>query len=157
MASKSVTVRLDEGLLAWADRVAAEQGATRTDVLAAAVAAFREESEAGMPELREMAKRQAYVPSAPEALAALQGVGDCPDRPGELGHIWKSAKEDDRRSCRFCGMPGRDNLARRDAKGNLRPDEGGFFAQATAERVELFSRMRTPDSARGIKAKETTR
>jgi predicted transcriptional regulator len=146
MASKSVTVRLDEGLLEWADRVAAERGATRTDVLAAAVAAYREESEAGVPELRDMAKRQAYAPSAPEALAALQGVGDCPERPGELGHIWKSAKEDDRRSCRFCGRPGRDNLKR--------GDTGGFFGEATAERSELFSRLRTPDSAKGIKPKE---
>lgn len=154
MAKQSVTVRLDEGLLQWADEYAKKQGATRTDLLASAIESFRADCEAGVPEIRDMAKRQAYAPTAPEALAALQGVGDCPDRPGELGHIWKSAKEDDRRSCRFCGMPGRDNLARRDEKGNLRPDAGGFFGKATAERSEMFRKLRTPDSAKGIKSKE---
>jgi predicted transcriptional regulator len=154
MGSKVLSLRVPEELAAWADEYAKERGVTRQALLEAAIESYRADARTGVPELRDMAKRQAYTPSAPEALAALQGVGDCPERPGELGHIWKSAKEDDRRSCRFCGRPGRDNLVRRDEKGNLRPDKGGFLGEATKERSELFSRLRTPDSAKGIKPKE---
>lgn len=139
MAGKAISIRLPEELLEWGAAYAKERGTDRTALFESAIEAFRRDCETGVPELRALARRQSTVSDS-------RGVGDCPDRPGELGHIWGSAKDDERRSCRFCGRPGRDNVKKGEA--------GGFFGGATAERVELFSRLRAPDSAKGIKPKE---
>jgi hypothetical protein len=61
------------------------------------------------------------------------GVGDCPQRPEGFGHIWKSWRVDSRKSCEFCGRPGRDNSP---LGGPL--DSGGFFAEATGSRSMLI-------------------
>jgi hypothetical protein len=145
MATPMRSLRLADELWEWLASEAKRLDTDRTKLIERVLDRYRDSGEAAVAELRAMTLRQSG-PSASEALAALQGVGDCPDRPGELGHIWKSAKDDERRSCRFCGRPGRDNLKK--------DESGGFFAEATGERVELFSRLRTPDSAKGIKPKE---
>jgi hypothetical protein len=64
------------------------------------------------------------------------GVGDCPERPEGFGHIWKSWMDDPRKSCRFCGRPGRDNKELNES--------GGYFAEATAARGERFSGLKAP-------------
>lgn len=72
------------------------------------------------------------------------GVGDCPDRAEGLGHVWAGTDPakggDSRNSCRFCKRPGRDNF--------FEGETGGFFAEATAARAELFSRLGQPASVK---------
>lgn len=57
------------------------------------------------------------------------------------GHVWASYVDDPRRSCVHCKRPGRDNV-----EGG---ETGGFFAEATMARADLFSRLRFPASANG--------
>lgn len=64
------------------------------------------------------------------------GVGDCPDRADGLGHVFKSWRVDPRRSCEFCGRPGRDNF--------YLGESGGYFAEATGARTGVFSGLRAP-------------
>jgi hypothetical protein len=66
------------------------------------------------------------------------GVGVCPNRPEGFGHSWRSARDDSRRSCQFCGRPGRDNTP----IGGVH-DSGGFFAEATASRSETVGGLNT--------------
>jgi hypothetical protein len=76
------------------------------------------------------------------------GVGDCPKRPEGFGHIWKSWKVDPRKSCEFCGRPGRDNL--------LLGESGGFFAEATDARYEVFAGLAAPMQSGTGKPRELT-
>lgn len=76
----------------------------------------------------------------------------CPDRSDELPHEWASAAVDSRRPCRFCGRLGR---GKRDE--SVPGDVDGNFEQATRARSEFFSRLRTPDSVRGIKPRDRPR
>lgn len=69
-------------------------------------------------------------------VSELQGAGDCPKRPGTLGHIWQSWKVNSRKPCEFCGTPGRDNRPI-----GQEPDTGGFFARATAARTEMIGNL----------------
>jgi len=132
-----VSLRLPEELLVWATEYAEARGVSRTELLASALVSFREDCESGVPELRQAARASSSV-RRPDG----EGVGDCPDRPGELGHVWLPASEDGRRPCRFCGTPGRGDAVSR---------EEGFFEQATKSRAELFATLRAPDSAFGRK------
>lgn len=61
-----------------------------------------------------------------------RGVGDCPNRPDGYGHSWRSWRDDSRRSCSFCGRPGRDDTP----LGGVHTT-GGYFAMATAGRSEM--------------------
>lgn len=65
-----------------------------------------------------------------------RGVGNCPKRPEGFGHVWKSWRVDPRKSCEFCGRPGRDNLKL--------GESGGFFAEATDARYEVFASLAAP-------------
>lgn len=73
-----------------------------------------------------------------------RGVDDCPERGEGLGHVWAGTDPekggDSRNSCRFCKHPGRDNV--------FENESGGYFAEATAARAELFSRLRQPASVK---------
>lgn len=73
-------------------------------------------------------------------------MGDCPDRPDGFGHVWSSWKVDARKSCVFCGRPGRDG------KG----EEGGFFAEATAARYAIVAPLATPMFAGTGKPRDLT-
>lgn len=68
------------------------------------------------------------------------GIGQCPKRVDGFGHVWQSWRVDARRSCEFCGRPGRDNLRL--------GESGGFFGEATAARAEVFSGLRQPASVK---------
>lgn len=65
------------------------------------------------------------------------GVGGCAERGEGLGHVWAgvAASGDARNPCGFCGLPGR---------GDASKGEGGFFAEATAARADVFSGLRAP-------------
>ena len=128
VARQVVSLRLDEELLGWATEYAKARGVPRTELLEAGLRSFRSDCEGGVPGLREMAARQSSVPDP-------EGVGDCPDRPGSLGHVWRMDSERVNR-CRFCGMLGRE-----------------FLQRASAERAEVFARLRTPGSAKGARSK----
>lgn len=132
MASKMTSLRVDEGLLEWATEYAAERGVSRSELLEGALANFREDCERGVPEIRRMAAEQASLSGRHDGA----GVGDCPDRPGELGHLWRVDAEKVNR-CRFCGTLGQE-----------------FLKVATRERAELFARLRTPASIKGEKVKK---
>lgn len=143
--AKVLSVRVPEELAAWLDEYAKERGVSRTDLLASALASFREDAKAGVPDLRtKIAEVRAASRSA--TLAALQGIGNCPKRPGELGHVWGSHKTHPNRPCTFCGLYGR---AGHDPSKSPEEQEG-FFAQATRERVELFAQLKAPNSVKGI-------
>lgn len=73
------------------------------------------------------------------------GVGSCSKREAGLGHVWASWSVDPRRPCMFCGRPGRDDHAA--------GERGGYFAEATMARMELFDGLRAPASAHGKAAK----
>lgn len=65
-----------------------------------------------------------------------RGVGECPKRDVGMGHVWKSWQVDPRRSCEFCGRPGRDNRDKNES--------GGFFAEATGARTAARALMQAP-------------
>ncbi len=132
MAKVPVAVRLTPELVEWADEYARErtlvareagelakgEKISRQQVLESAVEAFRDDCLAGVPELRAAVRRQSSVRGEDE------GVGVCPNRSGELGHVWESWKVDPAKPCRFCGLSGR-----------------AFFHAASAERTDVFSRL----------------
>jgi hypothetical protein len=70
-----------------------------------------------------------------------KGVGQCMARGDGLGHVWRAWYDDPRKSCEFCGMPGRDN--------RTLGESGGFYGQATMARNELFSTLAAPKSVFG--------
>jgi hypothetical protein len=75
------------------------------------------------------------------------GVGQCPDRPQGLGHVWAGAvaSGNARNPCRFCGYPGR---------GDARKGEHGFFQEATSARLGAFAGLKAPmESGTGSAAK----
>lgn len=135
-----VTLRLPKHLLEWSTEYAKTRGVTRTDLLVQGLESFKRDCERGVPEIAERLKVQSSVRTEARqaALEALQGVGNCPERPGELGHIWKSPREDPLRSCTHCGLHGRE------PHGDGPNEGGGFFAAATAERTELFASVKAP-------------
>jgi hypothetical protein len=136
--SKMVSLRLPEDLAEWADEYAKQRGVSRSDLLIEGLASFREDCQSGVPEIRAAIARQSSV--NPRGLAALQGVGNCPDRPGELGHVWKSPQEDPERACTYCGLRGR--LSR--PIGVEVVEHPNYLSQATAERAEVFSNVEAP-------------
>jgi hypothetical protein len=123
-------LRLDEELLEWADAYAKEREVSRTALLESALVSFREDCKAGMPELREAARRQSSVP------AQAEGVGECPFHEG--GHVFAPPSKDPLRHCCFCGLAGRGERG-----------EESFLQTATSERALLFARLRAPESAHG--------
>lgn len=143
MAKQAVALRLDPETLEWADAYAAERDTSRQVVLESAVASFRQDCEAGVPELRQTARAQSSVRDDAE-----QGVGDCPKREGSLGHVWKAASQDITRPCRYCGTLGR---AKRNAAGEI--IEPGYFDLATKDRAELYARIGAAQQARKAEAK----
>jgi hypothetical protein len=133
MGAKMVSLRLDEELLEWADAYAKEREVSRTALLESALVSFREDCKAGVPELREAARRQSSVPAKDE------GVGECPFHEG--GHVFAPPSKDPLRRCEHCGLRGR---------GPRDDDDGNSFLQtATSERALLFARLRAPESAHG--------
>jgi hypothetical protein len=68
----------------------------------------------------------------------------CPAREDGGLHEWAGTNParggDKRNSCRHCGRPGRDNI--------FEGESGGMFAEATAARAELFSRLEQPKSVK---------
>lgn len=67
-------------------------------------------------------------------------VGTCAKNAG--GHEWGPGSKDPRRPCVHCSRPGRDNVEARES--------GGYFAEATMARADLFSGLRFPASANGV-------
>ena len=124
--SKVLSLRVPDGLAEWADEYAEARGVKRADLLVSALESFREDCERGVPEIRERAREQAALSRGDQD---ERGVGDCPDRPGVLGHIWRMG-EDRVNRCRFCGVLGRE-----------------FLQGASERRAELFAGLRTPRSA----------
>jgi hypothetical protein len=63
------------------------------------------------------------------AIEVERGVGQCPERPRGLGHVWAGAlaSGDRNNPCRFCGYAGRQ-----------------FFAEATGARLAAFSAIKMP-------------
>jgi len=129
--SKVLSVRVDDELAAWADDYAEERGVTKQALLAEGLKSFRQDCEAGVPEIRAQV-RMVVEPN---------GVGVCPK--SKDGHKFAPASVDPRRSCTQCGRPGRDGV----------DESGGFFAEATMARADLFSRMRFPESVNGKAAR----
>jgi hypothetical protein len=128
MVSKVFSVRLEDDLAAWVEEQAQAAGEKPGPWLKALVAARKDRPE--QPTTVQPVTSYVGPKQAP--------VGECPKN--EAGHEWASAKDDPRRSCVHCGRPGRDGIERGV------PQIGGFFAEATAARTELFNRLRTPDS-----------
>lgn len=122
--AKVVSLRLDDELLEWATTYAESRGVSRTDLLIEGLRNFREDCERGVPEVRRAARERAQ---------AIRGVGECPKSP--RGHEWSSGES---RACVHCGRCGRDNV--------VAGESGGFFAEATMARAELFSGLRAPKS-----------
>lgn len=129
MMSVQLNLRVEEDLAAWATEYAEARGVTRTALLTQALVEFRELCERGVPDV---------IPSPPPMAARKpRGVGVCPENAG--GHVW-SNEDLATRPCVHCGTPGRG--------------EGGFLERASAERVELFSRLRAPASVKGQTVQE---
>jgi predicted transcriptional regulator len=128
--TKVLSLRVPDDLAEWADGYAAERGVTRQALIEGALVSFREDCEAGVPELREAARRQSSVP------AKTEGVGECPFHEG--GHVFAPPSKDPLRRCEHCGLRGRG------PKG-----EDSFLQTATSERALLFARLRAPESAHG--------
>jgi hypothetical protein len=128
--SKVITMRVEDDLASWLDEQAATEG-----VKAAAWIKER------LSDLKDRPEQPSRVQPVTSYVGPKQApVGECPENGA--GHEWASAKDDPRRSCVHCGRPGRDGIE------NGAPQIGGFFAEATAARTELFNRLRTPDSIR---------
>lgn len=127
--SKVLSFRASDEDAAWAGEYAKGRGVTRQALLEEGLRSFREDCERGVPEIREAARKRVRESS----------VGSCPKSPH--GHSWAAASVDSRRSCVHCGRPGRDHEG----------ESGGFFAEATMARAELFSGLRFPLSSSGAK------
>lgn len=130
--TKVLNVRVEDELGAWVDEYAESRGVDKSTILRTAVESFKRDCEGGVPELRAAARAQAALAHDD---AAVVGVGDCPKRPGSLGHVWRSHRDDPYRSCSFCGLHGREPA------GSGRNEGGGYFRAATGERAELFSHL----------------
>lgn len=130
MAKVATSVRFDPETLKWADAQAKAAGMSRQQFLEGLVEGYKSEPEPG------------GVKAVTSYVEKVRGVGDCPESPE--GHVWGSAADNPRRPCIHCRRPGRDGLN----------EIGGHVAQATMEQTELFRRLRTPDSAKGIKPKD---
>jgi hypothetical protein len=129
--AKMVSLRLPEELLEWADGYAVTRGVSRTDLLVEGLRSFKEDCESGVPEIRAMAARQSSV--RPE-----KGVGDCPKNSG--GHVWASPRVDPERPCVHCGLRGRLSQP----VGKVVPVHRSHLGEASADRAELFSRLKVP-------------
>jgi hypothetical protein len=145
--SKPHAVRLSEEASAELAAYAAKRGVKVGDLLRSAVEGFLEDSKRSVPDVE---RGQLY--SRDTQCELEQGVGVCPKRAPGLGHVWAGVKAsgDGTNPCKFCGMPGRQA---RDANGQPVGPEG-YFERATRERVELFSRLRAPDSVKGVKSRD---
>lgn len=119
--SKVLSVRVDDELADWAETYALERGVTKQALLADGLRSFREDCESGVPEIRKQIR----------AVADPVGVGSC--AKSATGHVWG---KDERRACVHCKQPGRDGVG----------ESGGFFAETTMARAELFSGLRSPAS-----------
>lgn len=139
--TKVLSLRVPDDLAEWAEAYAKQRGVTRQALIEEGLRSFQADCESGVPEIRAAAARQSSVRADAE-----QGVGDCPDRPGALGHVWKSPSDDPFRSCRFCGTHGREPAAGQGLGG---PEGGGYFARTTAERMRVFNELRSPGSSHG--------
>jgi hypothetical protein len=159
VAKVARAVRLTPETVERVKSLASSLGRSEQSVLESAVEAFLDDAEGGTPDVvEEPAGNRPPAHSSPEVIDRIQktvragarvaraspqvgsrdgvvgvsadiGVGDCPNRPDGFGHVWRSARDDSRRSCKFCGRPGRDNTP----IGGVH-DTGGFFAEATASR-----------------------
>lgn len=61
MGTKMVSLRLEEGLLAWADAYAEGRGVSRSELLEQAVLSYKDDCDRGVPEFRERLRRQQAV------------------------------------------------------------------------------------------------
>lgn len=134
--SEVLSVRVPDELKVWANEEAEKRGIPVGKLLEQGLLSFREDCEQGIPELRAMAARQS-------SFTEHVGVGDCPERPEGLGHVFKEPSEDSLRRCRHCDLQGRGGR-----------DDVSYLTMATAERAELFSRLRCPDSVKGGKVRD---
>lgn len=126
--TKVLSLRVADDLAEWAEAYASKRGVTKQALLEEGLRGFKDDCERGVPEIREAARRRVQE----------YAVGVCPKSPA--GHQFAPPSKDPRRSCEHCGRPGRDN-----------PDEsGGYFAEATMARADLFSGLRFPASANGV-------
>jgi hypothetical protein len=75
------------------------------------------------------------------AIESQRGVGQCPERPRGLGHVWAGTKAenggDESNPCRFCRYSGRR-----------------FFREATLDRYELHARLLHPSAERVARVRE---
>jgi len=82
MPSRSVTARLDEELLAWAESYAEERGVSRTKILEAGLRALRGDAVGGVPELEDAPAPAPAVGQKPE-----------PDAPVDQWHQWAMERQ----------------------------------------------------------------
>jgi hypothetical protein len=149
--AKVVSLRLPEDLLEWADVYAESRGVSRTDLLVEGLRSFKDDCDSGVPEIRAAIARQSSVKD-PAKLAALQGVGNCPERPGELGHIWTSPRENPERPCVHCGLLGRQSRP----VGEMVVAKPNYLDMATGERHRVFSGVAASMQSGTGKARELT-
>jgi hypothetical protein len=139
--SEIVTARVADELAAWVKSYAVERGVPKGAVVEAALREFKVLAARGVPDLQ--APTPAKVPEGESAFSRMAreqaelahsetGVGSCPESGS--GHEW--GMRDGNSVCVHCGASGRE-----------------FLAAASAQRVELFSRIGTPQSIKAPKAK----
>lgn len=137
-----VTARISSDLAEWLEsyarlRSGPDGAVSKTDVLEQALASFRADCEAGVPELRRRVRAQSSVW---DRVRGRPEAGSCPRHPEGGGHIF-STEDLSTRPCVFgCGLNGRG--------------PGGNFEAATGERSELFARLRAPQSVKGTSRAE---
>jgi hypothetical protein len=139
MAKRRVDLRMDEALIERIDAAAKEAGSDRTAFLETAALGLLDDSTRSPLDIDPEVNRA--------RLAVLQGVGNCPERPGELGHVWAgvNASGDERNPCKFgCGEFGHQA---RDKDGRPTGPEG-HFERATRMRTEIFTMLNQPASVK---------
>jgi hypothetical protein len=132
--SKPVAVRLADEVAAWVESYAAERGVDPSAILRTAVESFKRDCESGVPEIRELVRRQSVV------RVEGRGVGDCSKREGKLGHVWAAPSVDPERGCVHCGLRGRQGVP----VGKAVEAAPNYLSSASAARSEFFSRLRVP-------------
>lgn len=155
--SKSVTVRLSDEGLGWADSYASERGVSRTVLLENALRSFRENCESGTPELEitpevKLKPGECPVVRLQDRISYVRGpfptYGEPVEPPGALKFVcsrgdcgWTSEKIERCPEHRRFSVP-RGSASRRII---VAPPEHKWtrddFARLTRERAEMFSRV----------------
>jgi hypothetical protein len=136
MARKVFSAKVPEDLARWVDDYASERGVSRSEILQAALRGLREDAKSGVPDLPAPEPPQPSRPGRTRVPGELSYVFGKPCR-GAV-HRW-DVRDDDGR-----GIPGQSVCVDCGWRKRTRED----FARATAERADLFARLRTPESVK---------